>query len=246
MSQHDTRPAGGFPTTHWTRVVRAGNVAHSQSGAALAELCAGYWYPIYAFIRWKGHGADDAFDLTQAFFTRLIEKGSIAAADPAKGRFRSFLLADCTFFLSDEGDRARALKRGEGITPVPLDAEAAETRFRHEPAHVETPERLFERAWALSLIDQAMIQVAQHYTETRRGELFERLRPVLTAEPNAVPYAQIAQERGMTAGAVQVAVHRLRARFGSALRALVAGTLEDPSSEAVDEEIRSLFSALAR
>jgi RNA polymerase sigma-70 factor (ECF subfamily) len=235
---NESPPSPGFPTTHWSRVARAGD------SAALADLCSAYWYPIYALIRRKGHPPDQALDLTQAYFARLIEKGTISAADPARGRFRSFLRADCTFFLSHNRDHDRAIKRGGSIRVISIDSQDAETRFRHEPAHNDTPERQFERDWAVSLIDRAMGRLERHYQAVGRGETFLRLKPILTSEPDAARFAQLATELKTTDGALRTATHRLRARFADELRAEIAETLDDPTPEAIADELRDLFSAL--
>jgi DNA-directed RNA polymerase specialized sigma24 family protein len=169
-SRPDPSRYAAFPTTHWSRVIAAGDPAAPEARDALAELCDAYWYPIYAFIRRRGHGRDDARDLTQVFFARLLENRAVAAADRARGRFRAFLLADCRFFLADARDRADARKRGRGVRPFALDARNAETRYDLEPANVETPEHLFERAWALALLERATAAVAKHDADTGRTE----------------------------------------------------------------------------
>ena len=237
-SMNESIPPAGFPTTHWSRVARAGD------STALAELCAAYWYPIYALIRRRGHQPDRALDLTQAYFARLIEKGTISAADPARGRFRAFLRADCTFFLSHIRDHDRALKRGGSVRVLSIDSGDAETRFGREPAHNDTPERRFERDWAESLIDRAMGRLERHYRAGGRGETFLRLKPILTAGSDAARFARLATELNTTEGALRTAVHRLRARFADELRAEIAETLDDPTPEAVADELRDLFSAL--
>jgi DNA-directed RNA polymerase specialized sigma24 family protein len=239
-----TPPAARFPTTRWSRVLAAGGRSTPEAGPALAELCASYWYPVYAFIRRRGWGPDEALDLTQDYFARLLEKGTVAAADPARGRFRSLLLADCTHFLADRRDHDRALRRGGGRATVPIDGRDAEGRYLHEPAHGDTPERLFERAWALALLDRALDGVGRHYAATGRSALFERLRPYLTADAAAPPHEETGRALGMTAGAVQVAVHRVRARFAEALRSEIAATLDEPTPADVDEEVRALFATL--
>ncbi len=233
-----------FPTTRWSCIARAGVPASTEARRALAELCGAYWYPIYALIRRKGHDPDQALDLTQGYFARLLENGTVAAADPAKGRFRSFLFADCTFFLADQGDRDRALKRGGGRQIVTIDARDAEGRFIHEPAHVDTAERLYERDWALALIGRVFDRLQQHYAATKRSELFLCLKPLLTLEPDAASYETIAAEMGMNAGSLRVAAHRLRSRFALWLRDEVAATLDDPDDAAVDAELSDLFVVL--
>jgi RNA polymerase sigma-70 factor (ECF subfamily) len=237
-----TRPA--FPTTHWSRVITAGDPAAPDTMEALTQLCAAYWFPVYAFIRRKGHAPDAALDLTQDYFARLLEKGTLAAAEPARGRFRSFLMADCSHFLSNRHDRDRALKRGGGCVAVPIDARDTEGRFLVEPAHGRTPERLFEQDWAVAVLERVFDRLGRDYAATGRSETFERLRPVLTADPGAGSYATIARDLGTTEAAVQAAVYRLRVRFRRALRDEIAATLDDPAG--VDDEIRALFEVLGR
>ena len=234
----DSRPTAGFPTTRWSRVARAGEPS------ALAELCETYWYPIYALIRRKGHPHDQALDLAQAYFARLIEKGTISAADPTLGRFRSFLRTDCLFFLSHARDHDRALKRGGSVRVVSIDSGDAESRFAREPAHHETPERLFERDYAHSLVDRAMARLERHYQAGGRAAAFQKLRPILTAGSEAARFAQLASELETTEGALRTALHRLRARFADELRGEIAETLTNPTPEAIADELRDLFAAL--
>jgi hypothetical protein len=237
-------PPARFPTTRWSRVVAAAGPPTPEARAALAELCGAYWYPIYALIRRKGYGPDAALDLTQDYFARLLEKGTVAAADPVKGHFRSFLLADCSFFLADRRDHDRALRRGGGRPVLSIDARDAEGRFLRVLAHDRTPERLFERAWALTLIARVFDRLERHYADTGRSEVFRRLKPLVAADPDAVPRAAVAAELGLTEGNLRVALHRLRARFAAGLRAEVAATLRDDGDEAVAEELRALFAVL--
>ena len=201
-----------FPTTHWSRVVRAGDPSTRAAREALAELCASYWYPVYAFIRRQGHEPDQAQDLTQAFFVHLLEKGTLAAADPSRGQFRSFVRTACAHFLADERDRARARKRGGDQIVLSIDARDAEGRYLRKPAHNLTPERLFERTWVQTVLEHVCERLGQEYEKAGQAALFEQLKGVLTAGPYSVTYATIAARLGMTAGAVQVAVHRLRMR----------------------------------
>jgi RNA polymerase sigma-70 factor (ECF subfamily) len=241
---NDSPAQAGFPTTRWSCVARAGGPPTPEARAALAELCGTYWYPIYALIRRKGHSAEEALDLTQDYFARLLEKRTIGAADPEKGRFRSFLLADCKFFLADRRDRDRALKRGGDRPVLSIDARDAEGRFLREPSHDQTPERLFERDWALALIARVFDRMERHYGETGRSELFSRLKPLVSSEPDAAARAVVAAELGMADGNLRVAIHRLRARFAAGLREEVAATLQDASQAAVEEELSALYSLL--
>jgi DNA-directed RNA polymerase specialized sigma24 family protein len=235
----DPDPVASFPTTHWSRVARAGGLDDSQGRADLAELCRAYWFPVYAYIRRRGHDPASAADLTQDYFTRLIEKGTLAAADPVKGRFRAFLRADCSFFLADSRDRDAALKRGGGVRFVPLDAEG---RYAVEPADELTPERHFDRAWALSLLAAVLDRLRSEFADAGKANAFEALKVVLTDGPRAVAYAELARRLGATEGAIQVAVHRLRVRYRELIREQIAATVSDPAE--VEDEIRDLFAAL--
>jgi RNA polymerase sigma-70 factor (ECF subfamily) len=234
---------GRFPTTHWSRVAAACATADPGSREALEGLCRDYWYPLYALIRRKGHGPDEAADLVQGFLADLLERGDLAAADRARGRLRSFLSTACVHFLANRRDHDRARKRGGGRVPVPIDALRAEGRYGAEPADALTPERLFERRWALTLLDRALSSVADEEARAGRSGLFERLRAVLTDEPGASSYAALARELGVGESAMRTAALRLRRRFREALRAEVALTVNDPA--AVDDELAALFEALS-
>jgi DNA-directed RNA polymerase specialized sigma24 family protein len=169
-----------FPTTQWTCVVEAGGGDEERAREALARLCNGYWYPLYAFVRRRGHDADEAMDLVQGYFARLLEKGVLAAADPARGRFRSFLMTDCQHYLTHHRRHESAQKRGGGIRPVSIDSRDAEGRFLREPADDDlTPERLFERAWAMTLLERVVAQLREEFEAAGRAAAFDRLKPVL-------------------------------------------------------------------
>ena len=245
MSDAGSPPASDarFPTTHWSRVVRAGDPSTRAAREALAELCASYWYPVYAFIRRQGHEPDQAQDLTQAFFVHLLEKGTLATADPSRGKFRSFVRTACAHFLADERDRARARKRGGDQIVLSIDARDAEGRYLREPAHNLTPERLFERTWVLTVLEHVFERLGQEYEKAGQAALFEQLKSVLTAGPHPDTYATFAARLGMTAGAVQVAVHRLRKRYRAILLDEIAATLDDPAG--VEDEVQELFAVLA-
>ena len=171
-----------FPTTCWSRILAAVDPADPAARDALADLCSAYWYPVYAFIRGRSHDPDEAADLTQGFFVRLLDKGLLAAADPEKGRFRTLILADCSRFLADHRDRQLAHKRGGGRVAVSIDATDAEGRYRHEPVHNLTPERLFERAWAVTLLGQALERLRLEYEASQQGAAFDQLKMVLEAQ----------------------------------------------------------------
>jgi RNA polymerase sigma-70 factor (ECF subfamily) len=205
-------------------------------------LCQSYWYPLYIFIRRQGYQADEASDLVQEYFVRLLGGRVLQAADRSKGRFRTFLIADCARFLSHQRSSARAQKRGGHRRIVSIDATEADGRYAREPAHDLTPERLYQRAWALTVLDAVLARLRAEYERGGRGEVFQRLKDVLTFGPDAVPYATIAADLGMAEGTVQVAVHRLRRRFGALLREAIAATVADPAE--VEDEIRELFAAL--
>jgi RNA polymerase sigma factor (sigma-70 family) len=231
-----------FATTHWSLIAAAGDPADPASRAAFAELCEAYWFPVYAFIRRKGHERAKAEDLTQGFFARLLEKNDLAAADRTRGRFRSFLLAACQNYLANARDAECAIKRGGGNAPLALDFETAEGKFTREPAaNHDSAERLFERRWALELLDRALAELRSEYAQTDRGPLFDLLKPSLAVEATT-GYDEIANRLGLTVGAVKVAVHRLRQRYRDKIRDVIGRTVVDPAD--VDDEIRDLFAAL--
>jgi RNA polymerase sigma factor (sigma-70 family) len=231
-----------FPTTHWSRIAEAQDLAAPGARDALTSLCQSYWYPLYLFIRRRGHPADDARDLVQEYFVRLLTGPVLEAADRSKGRFRTFLIADCTRFLSHQRARARAQKRGGDRQIFSIDAGEADSRYQHEPGHDLTAEHVYRRAWALTLLDTVLARLRAEYERAGRGEVFHRLKEVLTVGPDSVPYATIAAELATTEGAVQVAVHRLRRRYGALLREEIGCTVTQPSD--VEDEIRELFAAL--
>lgn len=233
---------GNFATTHWSLVRAARDGSSAQARQALATLCESYWYPLYAFVRRQGYQPADAQDLTQGFFARLIEKQDLGAVDQTKGRFRAFLLASLKHFLMNEWDKARAQKRGGGHTCLTLDFDVAETKYRREPYHGETAEAIFDREWALTLLDQARSQLAAEHRTERQRQQFELLQLFLSGEPRALSYAEAGERIGMTEGAVKVAVHRLRGRFRDLLRAHIRQTVDQDHD--IDDEIRDLFEVL--
>lgn len=231
-----------FATTRWSVVLAAGNRSTKDGAQALADLCAGYWYPLYAFIRRRVGDEHEARDLTQEFFTRLLEKDFLTTAQPERGRFRAFLITAARNFLVNEWDKSRAVKRGGGKSPLALDFTWGEERFHREPADPWTPERLFERQWTLLLLEQVLTSLRATYKAKGKVALFEQLKPFLTAEPDAGNYAAAAETLGLRPGAVKVAVHRLRQRYREHLRDEVANTVAEPGE--IDEEIRQLFRSL--
>lgn len=244
-------PAGGgrhFETTRWTLVTAAGKRNTPEARRALSDLCRLYWYPVYAFVRRRGYGAEDALDLAQGFFTRLIDKNDLAAADRTRGRFRAWLLTAVKHYLANEWDKATAEKRGGGraVFSFDIDSDDAERRYRREPAHQVTPERVYDRRWALTLLEQALATLEAESGAEGKKELFEALKPTLTADGRDgrdESYMDLAARLGTSEGAMKVAAHRLRRRYRDLLRGQIAETVE--REEDVDEEIRDLFAALA-
>lgn len=228
-----------FATTHWSIVGSAGDASSPEARRSLAVLCEDYWFPLYAFVRRTGHSAEDARDLTQEFFVRLMDKHFLAAADSKKGRFRTFLITALKRFLANEYDRARAQKRGGGQRMMSL--ESLEARYRQEPVDTLTPERIFEQQWALALLEQVLARLQTEMTTDSKAALFDALKGHLTGS-QATGYAATAARLGMTEGAVKVAAHRLRQRYRELLRDEIAQTVTSP--EEVDEEIRYLFTCL--
>ena len=219
---------------------RRGNDTDARK--ALEQLCQTYWYPLYAFVRRRGHSVEDAQDLTQAFFARLLEKDYLANVDRAKGRFRSFLLASLKHFLSNEWDRAGAQKRGGRRSLIPLDGPAAESHYALEPADNITPENLYERRWALTLLEATLARLRDEFAGEGKSRSFDELKFALVGDKGSVGYAELARQLGMSEGALKVAVHRLRARYRAVLRAQVADTVGEAGD--VEEELRHLFEVL--
>jgi RNA polymerase sigma-70 factor (ECF subfamily) len=231
-----------FATTQWSLVAAASDRRRPEAVDALAILCERYWYPVYAFVRRRGYSAADAADLTQQFFATLLEKDYLRTADRERGRFRTFLLTAVSRFLAKQTQRACAQKRGGGRRPLSIDLANAETRYVLEPADCCTPEVLFERRWALMLLDRAVDRLQSHYAQKGKSKLFESLRPHLIASGNEADYANLAAECNMTAGALKVAIHRLRRRFGQTLREEIAATVAGPDQ--VEDEIDYLLAAV--
>ncbi len=237
-----TQGSPSFGVTRWSVVIAAGQADSASAREALEKLCTAYWHPIYAFVRRQGHSPADAQDLTQEFFARLLQKNFFGAADRSKGKFRSFLLSALKHFLANEWDKARAQKRGGGAVPLSIDASLAETAYRVEPVENVTPEKLFERRWALTLLNAVLGRLRSEFEKEGKLGQFEALKGTLAGERRSVPYGEIAARLEMSEGAVKVAVHRLRQRYRVLLRDEIAQTVTGP--EEVEAEIRALFAAL--
>lgn len=245
------RPAPASPrfaTTHWSLVLAAGRhrphvrPPTQQSQQALAILCETYWYPLYAYIRRRGYSADDAQDLVQEFFVYLLDQGTLETADRERGRFRTFLLTILQRFLAREHERSRAQKRGGNRRLLSIDVESAEDRYRREPFHELTPERIYERRWALTVLERGLTRLEAEYTQKDKAALFNRLKHLLTGHDDGTSYREIATDLGITEAAVKVAVHRLRRRYRALLREEIAHTVGEPSD--VKDELDALLRAL--
>jgi DNA-directed RNA polymerase specialized sigma24 family protein len=231
-----------FATTRWSIVVAAGTPDAPEGRTALSTLCQIYWYPVYAFIRRRGFSTADSQDLTQEFFAALLEKDYVRLADRERGRFRTFLLTAVTRFLTKQRERDHAAKRGGGRTALSLDLQSGEARYLMEPAEHWTPERLFERRWALTLLDRVIARLEERYAEQGKRDLFERLKGVLTGTMSADENAELASQLGLSEVALKVAVHRLRRRYRDLLKQEIAETVADPAETA--DELDYLLAAL--
>lgn len=234
---------GRFATTHWSLVLAAARDEDRDGRVAMERLCECYWYPLYVFVRRRGHQPEDAQDLTQAFFTRLLDKGDVARASPDRGRFRSFLLASLQNFLINEYDRSRALKRGGGARLASIDMTGAEERYVEEPASDVSPDDQFHRKWALTLLDRALNRTRLEYERSGRAALFARLADLMTGAGPDDSHRAAAAALGMTEGAVKVAVHRMRRRFRDILRSQIAETVD---ADQITDEIEFLIQAVGR
>jgi len=232
-----------FATTHWSVVLLAGDDAAPASAEALERLCRTYWYPLYAYLRRDGHGAEEAQDLTQEFFARLLKGNFLKEVGAAKGRFRSFLLAALKHFLANEWDRERARKRGSDYAFISWDADEIESRYAQEATRGLTAERVFERRWALSLLDRVLDRLREDYAATGRRGLFEELQAFLSERTEAAAYHEVAARLGVKESALRVAVHRFRRRYGELLRREIAHTVRTPAE--IDDEIRYLFTVIS-
>jgi RNA polymerase sigma-70 factor (ECF subfamily) len=231
-----------FETTRWSLVLSAREETGSQARTALATLCEAYWYPMWAFVRRQGYDVEAASDLTQGYFSALLEKHYLGDVSRSAGRFRSFLLVSMKHYLSKERVRERALKRGGGTTPISLDAERAEGRYRLEPVENMTPEMVFERHWALTVAERAIAKLQADLERRGRANHFEQLEAYLLGGEPLSPYKEVATRLGMSEGAVKVAIHRLRKRLGGLLREEIANTVANETE--IDGELRHLLEVL--
>ncbi len=238
----DPGQPGWFRTTHWSVVLQAGQVSSKTSNEALSILCETYWRPLYAYVRNRGYPEEEAKDLTQGFFTRFLEKNYLQNVDRERGRFRSFLLASMKHFLADEWDKATAQKRGGGKIPLSLDFALAEGWISVEPAHDQTPERIYEKQWAVALLERVLEILEQDYIDSDRSPLFTQLKPLLVGEGKGKSYREIGKELDIPEGSVKVAAHRLKKKYREALRAEIAQTVEN--IEDIEEEMRYLLTVL--
>jgi RNA polymerase sigma factor (sigma-70 family) len=235
--------AGEFATTHWSVVLAAGDRDAPQAAKALETLCRTYWYPLYAYIRRRGYSPQDAQDLTQGLFAALLAGNYLAQANRARGRFRTFLLTAFGNFLHNEHDRAIALKRGGGREMVSWEEHVAEGRYAQEPAGGLSPEQIFEKRWAATLLERVLARLRAEFEQAERLELFDQLKPHLWGEDEATPYAQLAARFNMSVSAIKVTVHRLRRRYRDLLRDAIAQTVADPAE--IDGEIQYLIRVMS-
>jgi len=231
-----------FTTTHWSVVLLAGQADSPHATEALEKLCRTYWYPLYVYVRRQGNSPEDAQDLTQNFFSRLLEKNYFAKADPDRGKFRTFLLRSMKNFLVNEWKRAGRVKRGGDLTFLSFDANVAEDRYAAEPANESNPDTAYEQRWAVTLIEQVLTALRQEFNAADKARLFEELKGFIWGDKSAASYAEIAGPLNLTEGTVKVAVHRLRQRFRELLRAEVAHTVARP--EDTDGELRHLIAVV--
>lgn len=239
---HEHRGKDYFATTRWTMVLAAGDRT-PKADDALAELCQTYWVPLYSYLRKKGHQPAEAEDIVQAFLARLIEKAALAAADPHRGRFRSFLISSLQNFVANLRDQELAQKRGGKLKKFSLDFNTAEEAYHREPWTDLTPEKIFDRRWAIDLLNLVLNRLEAEYAKAGKSRLFDRLRPALTGDTAGLAYADIAAELKISADAVKMAVSRLRKRYRELLRQSIADTVASPDE--VDDELRHLFAALS-
>jgi RNA polymerase sigma-70 factor (ECF subfamily) len=244
-SENKVGPFGGnrqFATTQWS-VVRAVGLENSQAAnSALQELCQIYWYPLYTYVRRQGHNADAAADLTQAFFADLLMRDDLKKVDPELGKFRSFLLAAMKHFLMNQWNKAKAQKRGGGKSPLSLDFGEADNRYRLEPSHAKTPELIYQKQWAKTLLERVQKSLRSEFADRGKAHQFDKLQKFLAGKNEDETLATAAAQLNMSEVAVKVSLHRMRQRFGELLRTEIQQTVSTP--EEIDSEIQQLFEVL--
>jgi RNA polymerase sigma-70 factor (ECF subfamily) len=239
-----TGGSGGiFATTHWTAVLAAGRGDPQRANVALEELCRTYWYPLYAYVRRQGHSREDAEDFTQGFFARLLEKNYLEGITSDRGKFRAFLLVAVKRYLANEWDRANRQKRGGGVLPLSLDWQDADNRYQINPTDHLSPDKLYDRAWAMTVLEQVITRLRDEHAAEGKAALYEQLKAFLMVGKSEIPYAEASCILKLSEGAVRVAVHRLRRRYRELLREEITQTLANPAQ--ADEEMQALFTALA-
>jgi len=243
-SGHFAPPGRSFATTHWSVVLAAGQDASPDAQEALEKLCRAYWYPLYAYVRRQGFSPEDAQDLTQEFFARFLQKKSFRRADRERGKFRTFLLTSLQHFLAHEWERARAQKRGGGLPLLPWDERSAESRYQLDATPDLAPDQVFDQRWALTLFQKALTRLHQEFAAEGKAQQFDQLKGFLSGVPAEGAYASAAADLGLKGGAVAVAVHRLRRRYGELVREEIAQTVASPAE--VEEELRHLIALISR
>ena len=228
-----------FHTTHWSVVLAAGEAGTEQATTALARLCQTYWFPVYAFIRKRGNSPEEAQDFTQEFFASFLEKNYVAKAARDRGRFRVFLMSSVENFLYNQYDRANAQKRGGGQKLISLDCEDAEERYQMEPVEEADPARVYEQEWAATLLETVLNRLRNEFGAEGRAGLFDDLQAHLWGEAETIPYPQLAEKFGLSAGNVKTIAHRLRERYREVLREEISQTVAKPGD--VDDEIQYLM-----
>jgi RNA polymerase sigma factor (sigma-70 family) len=242
-SGEPAKPRNYFATTHWSVVLKAARNDTTRAHVALEKLCQTYWYPLYAYVRRRGHSAHDAQDLTQAFFECLLERESLLNVDPERGRFRSFMLGAMNHFLAKQWAKLQTQKRGGGRQILSLDAAAAEERFDLEPADPTTPDKAFDKEWATALLEKVLNQLEEEFRCENKTQMFDVLKQTLAGSRESQPYVELAAQLNMNEGSVKTAAHRLRKRYRELLQAEIASTVASPDE--VKEELGYLFKAMA-
>ena len=243
LPERGSAPNDWFATTHWSVVLAAGQSDSAEALGALERLCRAYWYPLYVYVRRQGYSTEDAQDLTQGFFQKLLRKDYLTKTDPDKGRFRAFLIASLKHYLADQRDWERAAKRGGGRAVLSLDAEEAEDRYRLEPVDSMTPERLYERRWALTSLEQARRRLREEFVAAGKIDLYDYLKAVESGDGQPASYAVAGRRLGLSEGAIKSAALRLRRRYGELLRQEISQTVARVSD--IDEEIRYLLKVIS-